>query len=63
LATALGYTIHSNSYISLIENGKQKPSLNFVLRAAQLFNVSADQLTHDELELEIDDEPMSRAEE
>lgn len=63
LATALGYTIHSNSYISLIENGKQKPSLNFVLRAAQLFNVSADQLTRDELELEIDEQLSEGAEE
>ena len=32
LAEALGYTVHSNSYISQIENGKQKPSLNFVTR-------------------------------
>lgn len=54
LALALGYTTHSNSYISLIENGRQKPSLNFVLRAAQFFNVSADLLTRDDLDLDID---------
>ncbi|MFL5805049.1 MAG: helix-turn-helix domain-containing protein [Roseiflexaceae bacterium] len=63
LALALGYTAHSNSYISLIENGKQKPSLNFVLRTAQFFNVSADRLTRDDLELEIDQELNSGAEE
>jgi transcriptional regulator with XRE-family HTH domain len=59
LALALGYTTHSNSYISLIENGKQKPSLNFVLRTAQFFNVSADLLTRDDLDLEIDGEGNS----
>jgi len=51
LAEALGYTRHSNSYISLIENGKQKPSLNFVLRTAHFFNISSDRLTRDDLEL------------
>jgi transcriptional regulator with XRE-family HTH domain len=63
LALALGYTAHSNSYISLIENGKQKPSLNFVLRTALFFAVSADQLTRDDLDLEIDQKPNSDAEE
>jgi transcriptional regulator with XRE-family HTH domain len=51
LAEALGYTIHSNNYISRIENGKQKPSLNFVLRTAQYFQVPVDQLTRDDMEL------------
>ena len=57
LAQALGYTIHSNSYISLIENGKQKPSLNFVLRTAHYFQVPLDQLTRDDLDLAATDKP------
>ena len=56
LAVALGYTAYSNSYISLIESGKRRPSLNFVLRAAQFFQVSADQLTRDDLEILVDGE-------
>jgi len=56
LAVALGYTAYSNSYISLIESGKRRPSLNFVLRAAQFFKVSADQLTRDDLEVVIEGE-------
>lgn len=53
LAVSLGYTAYSNSYISLIESGKRRPSLNFVLRAAHFFNVSAEHLTRDELEVAV----------
>jgi transcriptional regulator with XRE-family HTH domain len=63
LAEALGYTVHSNSYISQIENGKQKPSLNFVTRTAQFFQVSLDQLSRDELELDLGDDPRANEEE
>lgn len=50
LAIALGYTAHG--YISEIEVGKKRPSLDFVLSLARLFNVTTDQLLKDELELD-----------
>jgi transcriptional regulator with XRE-family HTH domain len=49
LAVALGYTAHG--YISEIEVGKKRPSIDFVLSLARLFNVTTDQLLKDELEL------------
>lgn len=49
LATELGYT--TNTYIGLIEKGKKTPSLAFVLRVAELFNVTTDQLVRDDLEM------------
>jgi transcriptional regulator with XRE-family HTH domain len=52
LTTALGYTGHG--YIYDIERGKKKPNVEFVLRVADLFHVTTDQLIRDELEL---DEP------
>ena len=51
LAQALGFTVHSNNYISRIETGKQTPSLKFVLRTAAFFQVPVDTLTRDDLEL------------
>ena len=53
LAEALGYASHG--YLSLIETGKKKPSAEFVLKVAQLFNISADQLLRDDLEIDIGD--------
>lgn len=53
LALALGYTAHG--YISEIEAGKKKPTVEFVLKVARLFNVTTDQLLRDELELDISD--------
>jgi transcriptional regulator with XRE-family HTH domain len=38
LAAALGYA--NNGYMSLLENGKRKPSLEVVMRVAQLFGVT-----------------------
>ena len=49
LAVAIGRTSHG--YISEIEAGKKKPNAEFVLAVARLFNVSADELLKDELEL------------
>lgn len=40
------------TYISKIENGKEEPSLKFVLKISELFQVSMDQLTKDDLEVE-----------
>jgi transcriptional regulator with XRE-family HTH domain len=50
LAHALGYRNHG--YISLIETGKIKPCVEFVLKVANLFQVSMDQLTRDDVEVD-----------
>lgn len=49
LAQALGYTAHA--HLGLIEQGKRQPSLEVVLRVAAYFEVSADQLMRDDLEV------------
>ena len=49
LAHELGYNAHG--HISEIESGKKKPTTEFVLKAARLFNVTTDQLLKDELEV------------
>ncbi len=49
LAHALGYTTHS--YLSEIESGKKRPTVEFVLGVAQLFDVTTDELLKDEIEL------------
>ncbi len=51
LALKMGLTTHS--HISNVETGKKKPSLDFVLKVADVFNVSLDQLLRDELELDL----------
>lgn len=53
LAEALGYA--ANSYVSELETGKKKPSAELVFKVARLFNVSADQLLDDGLEVEGED--------
>jgi transcriptional regulator with XRE-family HTH domain len=50
LALALGLT--SYSYISELETGKKEPTARFVLNAANLFDVTTDQLLKDELDLD-----------
>ena len=50
LAHKLG--INAHSYISELESGKKKPTAEFVLNVARLFEVSTDQLLKDELDLE-----------
>jgi len=50
LATQLGLGTHS--YVSELEAGKKVPTAFMVLRIARLFDVSADALMKDELELE-----------
>ena len=41
-----------NTYINKIEIGKRGPSANLILKVTRLFNVSADQLIKDELDLD-----------
>ena len=50
LTQALGYT--GSGQISEIETGKRLPTAEFVLKVARYFNVSADHLLKDELELD-----------
>jgi transcriptional regulator with XRE-family HTH domain len=52
LATALGYRGHS--HISDIEQGKREPRIAFILKVADLFHVTTDQLLRDELEVDGD---------
>lgn len=52
LAVQLGLNAHG--YISEIESGKKKPTVDFVVNVARLFHVSTDQLLKDELEVEGD---------
>lgn len=50
LAAQLGYTTHG--YVNAVEKGRKKPSLEFVLKVAELFDVTADHLLRDDLEVE-----------
>ena len=47
LAHKLGYSAHG--YISEIESGKKKPTADLVLKVADFFGVTTDQLLRDEL--------------
>jgi transcriptional regulator with XRE-family HTH domain len=49
VATALGYSAHT--HISVLEHGKKQPTAALVLKVAQLFGVTTDQLLRDDLEL------------
>ncbi len=53
LARALGYT-NAHAYISDFESGKRKPTLEFVQKIAQFFNISTDRLVRDDLMLPLD---------
>ena len=61
LTRALGYTGHG--YIYDIETGKKKPNVEFVLRVANLFHVTTDQLIRDELELDLISDDASSTDE
>ena len=50
LAEALG--VSSPSYISALEKGKRNPSTPLLLKISYFFNVSADKLLKDEMELD-----------
>lgn len=49
LAETVGHSAHG--YISELEAGKKKPTAEFVLNIARLFNVTTDELLKDEFEL------------
>lgn len=52
LAQAVGHSAHG--YISELESGKKKPTAEFVLKIARLFNITTDKLLKDELDLPTD---------
>ncbi len=60
LAETLGYSTHS--YLSEIEAGKKAPTVELVLKVADLFGVSTDRLIRDELDLEVEDRRQSQEE-
>lgn len=49
LASELGYSAHG--YISELESGNKLPSLELVVKLADFFDVSTDQLLRDELDI------------
>lgn len=49
LADALGYINYG--YLGLLETGKKKPTVEFVLKVARFFHVTTDQLLWDEIAL------------
>jgi len=44
--------IKSSGYVSKLETGKQKPSIELLLKISFYFGVSTDQLLRDDLELD-----------
>ena len=50
LAAALGYISHG--HLSEIETGNRTPKVEFVLKVANLFHVTTDQLIRDDIELD-----------
>lgn len=50
LASMLGVKAHS--HIAKIEMGQNKPSVELLVKLAQFFDVSCDQLLNDDLELD-----------
>ncbi len=44
--------IKSPGYVSKLETGKQKPSIELLLKISLYFGVSTDQLIRDDLELD-----------
>jgi transcriptional regulator with XRE-family HTH domain len=53
LGAAIGY---SDMHISYLESGKKKPSAEFVVKLAQFFGITPDQLLLDDLEIDSNDE-------
>jgi XRE family transcriptional regulator of biofilm formation len=53
--------IHAHSFISEIETGKKKPSLEFVIKVADLFQVPLEPLARDELALNSEADPNQKA--
>jgi transcriptional regulator with XRE-family HTH domain len=50
LALSLGLTAHG--YLSEIECGKKKPTVEFALKVAEYFKVTTDELLKDDIEIQ-----------
>ena len=50
LALALGFPSHS--YMSEIERSKKTPTIEMIIKIADVFGVTVDQLVRDELEID-----------
>ena len=51
LATEMGLQAHG--YLSEVESGKKRPSIELVLKVARLFDVTTDELLKDEIDVEM----------
>ncbi len=51
LATQLG--LHAHGYLSEVESGKKKPSIELVLKVSRFFEVATDDLLKDERDVEM----------
>ena len=54
LARELGYS-NAHAYINDFENGKRRPTLDFVVKIGQYFNVPTDHLIRDDIDLNLND--------
>ena len=52
LSAQLGYASHS--YVTALEKNERKPSAEVILKLADIFDVTTDQLMRDEIELDGD---------
>lgn len=50
LAEELGFASHS--FVYKLETGQKKPNVDHIIKLSKLFQVSADVLIHDELDVE-----------
>jgi transcriptional regulator with XRE-family HTH domain len=49
LSSVLGYASHA--HVNAVEMGKKKPTVEFVMKVAELFDVTPDQLLRDDVEI------------
>jgi transcriptional regulator with XRE-family HTH domain len=49
LSSVLGYASHA--HVNAVEMGKKKPTVEFVMKVAELFEVTPDQLLRDDVEI------------
>jgi transcriptional regulator with XRE-family HTH domain len=61
LATQLGFQSHA--HVARIERGEKTPSADVILKIADVFQVSLDQLMRDELELDVGSDNMANTDE
>ena len=50
---ALAFGLNAHGYISELECGKKKPTVEFALKVADFFNITTDELLRDEIEINL----------